>query len=195
MKEMSERAGDNGGPFDLKAGGLKGWRLRADNADRVLMRPSPGVAVIVPRSDAVRLAKPIAKGGLSPKTLKDEAVLLVMKEPYKQVKYPRLPEGLLSVKLVVLPDAQGGADVTAEGVCADEATAGEVARDVTSEVARANGALVKMATAGLLSGVTAVPEGKVVKAHVHANAEQIAKVIDFLELRFGLPPPPAGAPR
>jgi hypothetical protein len=118
-----------------------------------------------------------------------------MKEPYKQVKYPRLPEGLLSVKLVVLPDAQGGADVTAEGVCADEATAGEVARDVTSEVARANGALVKMATAGLLSGVTAVPEGKVVKAHVHANAEQIAKVIDFLELRFGLPPPPAGAPR
>ena len=191
--ESMSKSRDQGGPFDVKVPGVKGWLAHADQADRVLMRLRKGVVVIVPKADAVRLAKDLSRAGLPARLLTSEAVLLVVKEPGKQIRGLGLPPTLQSLRLVVVPDAQNGADVIADGACTDEAAAAEVARSVTENIARRNNFFVQNATDHLLDGATATAEGRTVKLQIHASAAQLDKLVSVAETFLGIPPP-AGRP-
>lgn len=194
LESMSKAGDKGGGTFDVKVPGVKGWLAHADQADRVLMRLRKGVVVIVPKADAVRLAKDLSRAGLPARLLTSEAVLLVVKDPGKQIRGLGLPPTLQSLRLVVVPDAQGGADVIADGACSDEAAAVEVARAVTETIARRNNFFVQNATDHLLDGATAVPDGKTVKLQIHASAAQIDKLVTVAETVLGIPPPGGARP-
>ncbi len=186
---------DKGGPFDAGVPGVKaslGW---ADNAQRVFIRPQPKLLVIVPPSharEAARTYKTQAPRGPSAK----EAMRLVVRNPTNQISIPGLKfsASLKEVRMWIMPKADGGADVYAEGDCTDEAAAIDSAERLTELLKRQNSLGVKFATRGLLNKAVVVAEGNKITLHVEATPEQLEAVLQLAGAAVNANiAPPAGA--
>lgn len=192
----------SGGPFDVGVPGVKASLGKADQAERVFMRVKKGVLVVVPKADAARLAPQLVKTDYSRKVAPNEAVRLTVKDPWKQISIRGLKfsNKLSEMRLWVVPDAKGEADVFGEGDCTDEAAAIEIASDLTQTLDRVNQTGVNLGiiritvstmTKGLLDGAKVVPAGNKVQLRVHATAEQIEQLVNLMDQQLGggAPPP------
>jgi hypothetical protein len=188
------RSYDKGGPFDAGVPGVKASLGHADNAQRVFLRPQSKLLVIVPPSHAREAALTFRKQtprGPSPK----EAMRLIVHNPANQIAIPGLKfsNALTEIRLWIVPRADGGADVYAEGDCTDEAAAVDSADRLTELLKRQNSIGVKIATRGLLNKAAVVPDGRKVKLHVDATPEQLEAVLQLVAAAVNAQiAPPAG---
>ncbi len=186
---------DKGGAYDAGVPGVKASLGRADNAERVFLRGAPKTLVIVPKDKASLFAR-LAKVGISKKVDPDEAVRLVVNDPWKQISIPGLKfsNALKQLRLWVVPRAtDGGADVSIEGDCTDEDAAIEVAGALSDLVRGFNSLGVRLASRGLLNNAKFTADGQVVKSHVSASQEQIQALLELIAATQGVdlqPPTP-----
>lgn len=189
------RTYDKGGPYDAGVPGVKaslGW---ADNAQRVFLRPQSKLLVIVPPSharEAARAYKTQVPRGPSP----NEAMRLVVRNPTNQVSIPGLKfsESLKEIRTWIIPKADGGADVYAEGDCTDVAAAIDSADRLTDLLKRQNSLGVKFATRGLLNKAVVVADGNKITLHVEASPEQLEAVLQLVgaAVNANIAPPTQG---
>jgi len=189
---------DKGGPFDAGVPGVKAHLGHADNSERVFLRVQPHEAAVVPPAKARDFALLLKQHSVDPGLRAGEAVRLVVRDPYRQVAVPGLkfPESMTEVRLWVVPrNADGGAEVYAEGECKDEEAATDVLERTKDMIQRQNASIVvRIATRGLLSNVELKQDGKVVKAHVPANREQLEAILQAVSAQLGVQLPAAGGP-
>lgn len=185
-----------GGPFDVGVPGIKASLGHADQAERVFMRVKKGVLVVLPKTDAVRLTPQLVKTDFSRKVAPNEAMRLSVKDPWKQISIRGLKfsNKLSEIRLWIVPDAKNEADVYGEGDCEGEASAVEIAGDLTQTLDRVNqtglnlGILritVSTFTRGLLDGAKVVPAGNKVQLHIHASTEQLEAIYNLLDQQLG----------
>lgn len=189
-----------GGPMDVGVPRVKAWRAYADNGERVFLRPSPGVAVIVPASHATPFAKVLVANPIAPKTRPGEAMSLRALHPGGSISI--IPSSITEMRLWVVPrNADGGADVYTEGDCPDATAAAAAANELRDTIQKKNSFGVRLVTAGLLNNVEVTSDGSLVKAHLSASREQIDAVLGLVAGQVGAtlpvappPPPPPTAP-
>lgn len=185
---------DKGGPYDAGVPGVQASLGHADQAERVFLRAQPHEAAVVPPAKAHDFALLLKQHGVDPGLRPGEAMRLSVRDPYRQVAVPGLkfPESMTELRLYILPRADGGAEVFAEGECKAEADASDVA-DVTKEmIARQNASvLVRIATRGLLNNVEVKVDGKIVKAHLTASREQMEGLLQTVAAQMGVQLPAA----
>lgn len=184
---------DKGGPFDAGVPGVSGSLGFADNAPRVFLRPQSKLLVIVPPSHAREAALTFKKQvprGPSP----SEAMRLVVNSPSNQISIPGLKfsQSLTQLRLWITPRTDGGADVYAEGDCTEEAAALDSAERLTELLMRQNSLGVRFATRGLLNGAAVTAEGKLIKLHIAATAEQLEAVLQLTAAAMNAQVAPAG---
>jgi hypothetical protein len=179
------------GPYDAGVPGVKATSGHADNAARVFIRPTPGLLVIAPPKHAYDAAKAYSKSPPGP-THKTEAMHLVVRNPSQQVSIPnlKLPDRLKEIRMWIVPDSAGGADVYAEGDVDDESFAPQIAKDLTDTIKNLNGigmtvgpftVTVSTTTKHLLDNAVVTSEGKRINLHVKATPEQLDAVLRLVE--------------
>ncbi len=184
-----------GGAFDAGVPGVKASLGKADQAERVFVRPQSKLLVIVPpshaREAALTFKKQVPKGP-SPK----EAVRLVFHNPAGQVRGLALVDSLTELRLWVVPREDGGADVFAEGDCADATAANATAEQARRMLRDTNSIAVRLATHGLLNNAEVTVDGAKVKLHVLANEDQLETLLQLAAGRFNvqIAPRPGAAP-
>lgn len=189
---------DKGGPFDAGVPGVKASLGHADNAQRVFLRPQSKLLVIVPPSHAHEAA--VTYKAQSPRgPSAAEAMRLIVRNPANQVSIPGLKfsESLKEIRHWIIPRADGGADVYAEGDCTDEAAAVDSADRLTELLRRQNSIGVRFATRGLLNKAVVVSDGNKIKLHLEVSPEQLESVLQLVAAAVGaqVAPPPNMAPR
>ncbi len=188
---------DKGGPFDAGVPGVLASLGHADNSERVFLRAQPHEAAVVPPAKAHDFALLLRQHSVDPGLRPNEALRLIVRDPYRQVAVPGLkfPESMTEIRLFVLPRLDGGADVFAEGECKGEEEAADVLERTKDMIARQNASLlVRIATRGLFNNVELKQDGKIVKAHVTASREQIEGLLQGVAAQMGvqLPVPSQG---
>ncbi len=188
---------EKGGAFDAGVPGVKASLGHADQAERVFLRAQPHEAAVVPPSKAHDFAMLLRQHSVDPGLRPGEALRLVVRDPYRQVAVPGLkfPDAMTELRLFVLPRADGGAEVFAEGECKGPDEAVDVAERTKEMVARQNASMfVKIATRGILNNVDIKVDGRVVKVHVSASREQIEGILQGVAAQMGIQLPAPGAP-
>ena len=177
---------DRGGAFDAGVPGIKASLGHADRAERVFLRGQSHLLVVVP-PDAAHAAAVTMKGGkVQPKIPANEAVRFIVKTPSHVAPFVLLPT-LTELRLWVVPRASdGGADVYAEGDCADEKGAEDQAAKAKKYIAEQNSIGVRMITDGLFNGVELRAEGKTVKGHMSASRSQLQNVLGLAAGSLGV---------
>ena len=185
-----------GGPMDVGVPKVKAWRAYADNAERVFLRPSPHVAVIVPATHATQFARVLVANPLTPHIRPGEAVSVRALRPGGSINL--IPQSISELRMWVVPRfGDGGADVYAEGDCPDAAAAATAVADVKDTIQKKNSFGVRLVTAGLFNNVDVTSDGPMLKAHLSASKDQIDAVLGLVAGQVGatLPPPtPSPAP-
>ncbi len=186
---------EKGGPYDAGVPGVKASIGYADRGERIFLRPQSKLLVIVPPAHAKEAAatyKTQAPRGPSP----NEAMRLVVRNPSKQIAIRGLKfqDALTELRLWIIPRADGGADVYADGDCTDEAAAQDSADALNDLIKQQNSIGVRIATRGLLNNANVVAEGKQIKLHVQATQEQLEAVLNAAAALMGanIPPPSPG---
>ncbi len=187
------RTYDKGGPYDAGVPGVQASLGYADNAQRVFLRPQSKLLVIVPPSHAHEAAmtfrKQVPRG--PPAT---EAMRLIVHNPSNQISIPGLKfsQSLTEIRFWIIPRADGGADVYAEGDCTDAAAATDSADRLTDLLKQQNSIGVRFATRGLLNNAAVVAEGSKIKLHVQATPEQLEAVLQLTAATVGAQVAPPG---
>jgi hypothetical protein len=186
---------DKGGPYDAGVPGVKASMGYADQAQRVFLRPQSKLLVIVPPAHAKEAAqtyKAQAPRGPAP----NEAMRLVVKHPSKQIFIPNLKfqDSLTELRLWIVPRADGGADVHAEGDATDEAGATDSADALNNLIKSQNSIGVRIATRGLLNNANVRAEGKQIRLDLQVSQEQLEAVLNAVAAFLGanVPPPSGG---
>jgi hypothetical protein len=81
------------------------------------------------------------------------------------------------MRLRVVPRADGGADVTAEGDTKNADDAQAAAKDIARFVRHHDDPITSLVTHGILDHVDVTAEGNLVKAHLRASLDQIANLV------------------
>ena len=187
-----------GGPFDTGVPGVHATLGFADNAERVFMRPQSKLLVIVPPASAKESAT-VYRRQVPRGPLPTEAMRLVVHHPANQISIPGLKfsQSLTELRHWIVPRADGGADVYAEGDCTDEAAANDSADALTELLRRQNSFGVKFATRGLLNKAVVTADGSKIKLHLEVSQEQLEAVLQLVAaaLNATITPPAGAAPR
>jgi hypothetical protein len=176
----------NGGPYDAGAPGVKAILGHADRADRVFMRPQAHVVAVVPPYYAATAARVLARATI-PRAPKrpTEALRLTLIHPHGPM--PAIPESVTEVRLWIVPrNADGGADVYAEGDTASPEVCADVVETLKGVVREQNSFGVKLLTHGLLDGIELTPDGKTVRMHVPVSRDQLEVILAFSAGRLGV---------
>jgi hypothetical protein len=188
---------DRGGPFDAGVPGVKAAIGHADRAPRVFLRPQPGLLAVVPPHYANTAARILVHAKVSPRVRPGEAVRLKVSKPYQP--FPDIPRTVSELRLWVMPRSDEGADVFAEGDCANDADAADAAKQIKGVLDRyRRNVFVRAMTHGLLDSLEVTSEGKLVKLHLEPTREQLEVLLGIIagQIRSlkGAPPPPPPAP-
>ncbi len=179
------------GPYDAGVPGVKATTGHADNAARVFLRPAPGLLVIAPPKHAYAAAKAYRTVPKRPSAA-NEALRLTVKNPSQQVAVPflRFSDHLKELRLWIVPDSSGGADVFVEGDCDDESVAPQIAQELTDLLKDLNNkgvqigpfkVTVSTTTKHLLDNAVVTADGKHIELHVKASPEQLDAVLRAVE--------------
>jgi hypothetical protein len=191
-KRSNDRKEEGGpfGPYDAGVPGVKATTGRADNATRVFLRPTSHLLVIAPPKHANDAAKAYAKSPRGP--VGKEAMHLTVRDPSKQVAIPNLKfdAHLKEIRLWIIPDAGGGADIYADGDVDDESFAPQIATDLTKVLSDLNNLGVQLGpfkvtvsstTKHVLDNAQVTSEGKRINLHIKASPEQLDAVLRAVE--------------
>lgn len=177
----------SGGPFDAGVPGVKAYLGHADFAPRVFLRPQSHVLAIVPPDYANTAAKILSKARIGIKVQPGEAMRLTLRNPSRPM--PFLSPNIREMRLWIVPRADGGADVHAEGDVPDSAEAEKVAKEIKKLVREQNSLGVQMITQGILNRTEVSADGAVVRLHVPATEAQIQAILDFVMAYLGVGKP------
>ena len=181
---------DKGGELDAGVPGVRAWKGHADNAERAFLRASnrSGVLVIVPPAKANDFAKVLSQKQIAPKISPTEALRLIVRNPSKQIAIPSLPfpESMKEIRLWIVPrKSDNGADIYAEADCVDEASAADAETTFSALLKQYTtgimGTGVSLATGGVLRNATIEVQGKMVKAHIDADATQLQTTLETVK--------------
>jgi hypothetical protein len=183
----------NGADFDAGVPGVKATLAHADHFPRVLLQPQPHILAIVPPYYANTAAKLLSKQKVSAHVRPGEALRLTLQNPHKPM--PVFPEAITELQAWIVPRADGGADIFADGRCKDAAAAEESADALASFHKRymqsLEGVGANIATHGLLRGVDVKTEGSVVKIRVPASRDQLEAILNLAAIQLGVALPGA----
>ncbi len=184
----------NGGPFDAGVPGMRAALGTADRAPRVFLRPQHGLLAVVPPFYAAKAAAILTHARVSPHVRPGEAMRLTLKKPYQP--FPDVPKTVSELRLWIVPNAGGGAEVYAEGDCASPADATDAADHLRKVLDRYRGNLaVRIFTHGLLSSLTVDANATHVEVHLSATEDQVDALLSLVESTItttkSAPPPPA----
>ncbi|MGH7283851.1 MAG: hypothetical protein ACRELY_20185 [Polyangiaceae bacterium] len=178
---------DRGGPFDAGVRGVKASLGHADRAQRVFLRAQPHLLLVVPPDYAHTAAVILTKGGkLSPHIPPNEAMRLTLANPSHPMPW-LLTTSMSELRLWIIPRAaDSGADVYAEGDCADASGAQENAAKAAKYIQDQNSLGVRMITNGLLNNVDIHVDGTTVKGHLSASHEQLQNILGLVAGQLGV---------
>lgn len=177
---------DRGGPFDAGVPGVKASLGHADRASRVFLRPQSHLLVVVPPDFAHTAALAYKNSKLGSPTRPGEALSFTVQNPNHPLPF-LVTTSMKELRIWIVPRASdGGADVYAEGPCADASGAQENAAKVKKYVAEQNSLGVRMLTDGLLNGVEVRAEGSVVKGHLSASRTQLQNILGLIAGQLGV---------
>ena len=179
---------DRGGPIDAGVAGVRASLAHADKAERVLLRPQPGVLAVVPTNVTEKIARQLAPPNrVHAKIVAGEAFAMRLVDPHKPL--PDVPESILELRMRVDTRADGGAEIFLEGDTKDAAAAAQAADDLRKLIGRFSGnLLVGLMTAGILDDVDVSVDGKVVKVHRTATRRQLEAIASLVASKLGLDP-------
>jgi hypothetical protein len=182
---------DRGGAFDAGVPGVKATLGHADFHPRVFMRVQPKVLVVVPPDAANTFARVYSKAKISPRARPGEAMRLTLKNPHRPM--PFVPETVSELRMWIVPNAEGGADVFAEGDAPSPAEAEEAARALRKFVAQQNSFPVRLFTKGVLNTVEFNASGSTVTMRGPVTREQLEALFAFVAGQLGVrvPAPPS----
>ncbi|HQY62128.1 MAG TPA: hypothetical protein PK141_12085 [Polyangiaceae bacterium] len=184
-----------GGPYDAGVPGVAASLGHADQAERVFLRAQPQEAAVVPPAKAHDFALLLRHRSVDPGLRPGEAVRLIVRDPHRQVAVPGLkfPDAMTELRLWVVPRADGGAEVFADGECKGEAEAADAAERTREFLKNVNTPGTRILTRGLLNHVDIQVVGNVVKTHLSASREQIETVLHLVAANMGVQLPAPGA--
>jgi hypothetical protein len=177
-------------PLDLGAHSVRAVSANLAGADRVLMRVSPSLVVVVPPELAKTTATTLATSHVLSPVRGDEALRGSLVDPHAAVA--QIPAGIQRGRAWVITKPDGGLDLFGEGDCADAAAAGAAADELRGLVRRSNGFLVRLATHGILDAAEIAVEGATVKVHLAPTYDQLEAVLTIAGAALGVDIPPAG---
>jgi hypothetical protein len=186
--EAIKRRSHNGAGFDAGVAGVKATLGHADRYPRVFLRPQPHLIAVVPPDYANTAAKMLVKMKVSPHVRPGEAMRMTLKNPSRPI--PQMPQQISELRVWIVPrNADGGADVYAEGQCADPANASVATEAIKAFLQRyrgsMEGALANVVSHGLVNAIDVNADGDLVRFHVDANREQVDAVIGFVAAQLG----------
>ncbi len=189
----------NGSAFDAGVPGMRAALGTADRAPRVFLRPQHGLLAVVPPFYAAKAAALLAHVKVSPRVRPGEAMRLTLKKPYQP--FPDIPKTVTELRLWVLPLPNGGAEVFAEGDCANASDATDASASIgkVADHYRNNG-IISLVTHGLLRTLDIHPNDTHVELHMSATEEQLDVLLTLVggqinSMKQPAPPPPKTAPR
>lgn len=177
---------DRGGVFDAGVPGVKASLGHADRAPRVFLRPQSHLLIVVPPDFAHTAALAYKGTKIGSPTRPGEALSFTIQNPGHVAPFAITP-AMQQARLWIVPRASdGGADVYAEGNCADASAAQENAAKASRYVQDQNSLGVRMLTNGLLNGVDIHAEGSTVKGHLSATREQLQNILGLVAGQLGV---------
>jgi hypothetical protein len=195
--DVISKKSSNGSAFDAGVPGMRAALGTADRAPRVFLRPQHGLLAVVPPFYAAKAAAMLAKVRVSPRVRPGEAMRLTLKKPYQP--FPDIPKTVSEVRLWVVPMANGGAEMFAEGDCASASDATDAAAHVNTVFDRfRHNALVSLVTHGLLKSLDIHADETHIELHLTATEEQLDALLTLVggeihSMKAQPPPPPAGS--
>lgn len=180
---------DRGGAFDAGVPGVKAALGHADRAPRVFLRPQSRVLAVVPPDYANTAAKSLHKARISARVRPGEAMRLVLKTPSRP--FPRIPSTISEMRLWILPRADGGADVHAEGDTPDADSGAAAAAALRKVIRDQNSVFVRMVTNGLLDTVEITADGSVVRLRAPVSRDQLETLLSLVASQLGVTLPMA----
>jgi hypothetical protein len=196
--ESIRKRSHNGAGYDAGVPGVKATLAHADRFPRVFLRPQSHLIAVVPPDFAATAAKGLAKKKIQPHVRPGEAMRLIVKNPHNAM--PMLPQQIKVLTVWVQPLADGGAEVFGEGECDGPTSAGDAAAEISGFLQKYRGSLegafANVVSRGLINALDVSADGKLVRAHAHANKEQVDAIISFVAAQLGVDTgaPPAPAP-
>jgi hypothetical protein len=196
--EIISKKSSNGRDFDAGVPGMRAALGTADRAPRVFLRPQHGLLAVVPPFYAAKAAALLAHVRVSPRVRPGEAMRLTLKKPYQP--FPDIPKTVTEVRLWIVPLSNGGAEVFAEGDCANATDATDASDHVNKVFDRLrNNMVVTLVTRGLLKSLDIHADQTHIELHMTATEEQLDAILtlvggDITSMKQSAPPP-AAAPR
>lgn len=196
--DLMSKQYDKGGPFDTGVPGVKASLGHADNAERVFLRASSKLLAVVPPDRAKEFAKLLKSKGAKPRINPNEAMRLIVHAPHRQIsiKGLKFPTELEELRIWIVPNADGSADVFAEGTVTPDTSCPDVATFMSDVIKKSNTATIaglftiSGLTGGLLDNVTIACDEGVPKAHVVATKRQLEKILAAAAMGTGVQPSP-----
>lgn len=178
-----------GGPFDVGVPGVKATRVQEPTAERVFLRASERLVVVVPPKQAKEYAQVLHDGLLTPKVDATEAMRLIVRTPRRRISTPKVqfPQELVELRVALVPHDDGGATLFAEGTVDPATACAEVASKLTETLTRSNSGLAKLYTDGMLDQAAVACQGGVPRLQLEASAAQLEKLLTFASMAVGLP--------
>jgi hypothetical protein len=159
-----------------------------DHFPRALLRPQPGIAAMVPPGLEPRATQALAHGTIVPPVHAGEAVRVSMRRPGGVSTL--VPDSVYEARAWAVLRDDGGADLFAELDCPFDSEAVVVANELRRTLARYATGVARAMVHGLLDGVEVKPDGRMVKLHVTATAQQAEALLGVLDARVRMRAPP-----
>lgn len=172
-------------PFDLGVEGAKGTLANFGGGEgRVAVRAHPSVVAVVPPDYAKATASALSRAKVLAPFTAPQVLHATVKHPHDHA--PQIPAAIADADVVVTASDDGGAELVALGVCADEAAAQAAADDVRALVRRSNNIFVRFATNNLLGGVDVKAVGANVELRATPSAEQLDATLRVVASMLGV---------
>jgi hypothetical protein len=166
--------------------GVAAFTTTLDGADRLYLRPKPGVLAIVPPSEGRRAAALLQKADVPKSVRPGELFRLAYSGGAKLRMFDALPASIGAMRAWAEPGADAGIIVHAEGECPSESEAEQIARQMEKRIATSSApALVRAVIGGLLERTRVWPDGSTVRIRVEINQQELEKLAAFACLRSG----------
>lgn len=176
-----------GGVYDTGVKGVKASIGHADNADRVFMRVGSKLLAVVPPDKAKEFAKVLSKNTAKPKINPNEAMRLIVRNPYRQISIPGLkfPTDLEELRIWIIPNADGSATIGAEGTVTSAEGCPDVATFMNEVLKKLNSGFTQMLTNNLLGAAHVTCDENVPKAQIVAPQRTIEKLVTLAKTFMG----------
>jgi hypothetical protein len=170
--------------YDLRVAGAKATIATLGGAPRVVVRAQPHVVAIVPEDGSRETAVTLARTRVLAPLSGNEALRAIVKHPHDHLAH--VPAAIAEARVLVVAKDDGGADISADGDCADDATAAQTADELRALLHRNNSFMVRMVTKNILGSAVIATEGSRVTLHLAPTMEQLDATLRIVAALLGV---------